>query len=108
MNRKRVRQLRSGAPAPGPVLYWMSRDQRARDNWALIHAQQEALDRQAPLHVVFTLTSDFLLATPAQIRFLLDGLQETARELSEKAIPLILLVGISRYCSGPLRSFSIA
>lgn len=93
MNRKRVRQLRSGAPAPGPVLYWMSRDQRARDNWALIHAQQEALDRQAPLHVVFTLTSDFLLATPAQIRFLLDGLQETARELSEKAIPLILLVG---------------
>ena len=71
----------------------MSRDQRARDNWALIPAQQEALDRQAPLHVVFTLTSDFLLATPAQIRFLLDGLQETARELSEKAIPLILLVG---------------
>ena len=93
MNRKRVRQLRSGAPAPGPVLYWMSRDQRARDNWALIHAQQEALDRQAPLYVVFTLTSDFLLATPAQICFLLDGLQETARELSEKAIPLILLVG---------------
>jgi hypothetical protein len=30
------------AAAAGPVLYWMSRDQRATDNWALVHAQQEA------------------------------------------------------------------
>lgn len=93
MNRKRVRQLRNGAPVSGPVLYWMSRDQRARDNWALLHAQQEALARQAPLRVVFTLAPEFLLAQPAQVRFMLDGLQETARELAEKSIPLILLRG---------------
>ena len=93
MNRKRVRQLRNGAPVSGPVLYWMSRDQRARDNWALLHAQQEALARQAPLRVVFTLAPEFLLAQPAQVRFMLDGLQETTRELAEKSIPLILLRG---------------
>ena len=93
MNRQRIRQLRSGEPLPGPVLYWMSRDQRAQDNWALLHAQQEALARQAPLRVVFTLAPEFLLAQPAQIQFMLAGLQETARDLAEKNIPLILLAG---------------
>ena len=93
MNSLRSRKLRSGESVQGPVLYWMSRDQRARDNWALLHAQQEALARQSALHVVFTLAPEFLLASPAQVRFLLDGLQETARELAEKAIPLILLAG---------------
>ena len=93
MNALRVRKLRGGNPAPGPVLYWMSRDQRAWDNWALCHAQQEALARQAPLRVVFTLSPDFLLAQPPQVRFMLDGLQETARQLAEKSIPLLLLTG---------------
>ena len=93
MNSLRIRKLRSGKAAQGPVLYWMSRDQRAQDNWALLHAQQEALTRQAPLGVIFTLAPGFLLAQPAQIRFMLDGLQETARQLTEKAIPLILLAG---------------
>lgn len=93
MNKLRVRKLRGGDRVPGPVLYWMSRDQRARDNWALLHAQQEALARQAPLRVVFTLAPEFLLAQPAQVRFMLDGLQEVARELEEKSIPLFLLRG---------------
>lgn len=53
MNSLRIRKLRSGKAAQGPVLYWMSRDQRAQDNWALLHAQQEALTRQAPLGVIF-------------------------------------------------------
>lgn len=26
----------------GPIVYWMSRDQRVHDNWALIYAQQKA------------------------------------------------------------------
>ena len=30
-------------PAGKPVVYWMSRDQRAQDNWALLYAQQQAL-----------------------------------------------------------------
>ncbi|KAK5859493.1 hypothetical protein PBY51_021046 [Eleginops maclovinus] len=33
------------------VLYWMSRDHRVQDNWALIHAQQLALKEKLPLHV---------------------------------------------------------
>ena len=93
MNHLRICKLRGGDIVPGPVLYWMSRDQRAQDNWALLHAQQEALARQAPLRVIFILAPDFLHAQPAQVRFMLDGLQETACQLATKAIPLILLTG---------------
>ena len=30
------------------MLYWMSRDQRVRDNWALLHAQETAAARLLP------------------------------------------------------------
>ena len=41
-----------GAPAAhgaAPVVYWMRRDARVRDNWALVHAAEEARAREAPL-----------------------------------------------------------
>ena len=37
----RVRELRKGSLKDGPVIYWMSRDQRSVDNWALIYAIQK-------------------------------------------------------------------
>ena len=44
MNPQRVRVLKpAGNALTGPVVYWMSRDQRAADNWALLHAQQQAI-----------------------------------------------------------------
>jgi len=57
----------------GAVVYWMSRDQRVVDNWALLHAQSLALERQAPLAVVFTLADSFLGATLRQFGFMLRG-----------------------------------
>jgi hypothetical protein len=39
------------------VAYWMSRDQRTQDNWALLHAQTEALARGVPLVCVCTCVS---------------------------------------------------
>ena len=47
----RATVLRDTAIGPGPVVYWMSRDQRCADNWALVYAQLRALERSAPLHV---------------------------------------------------------
>jgi len=81
------------APARGPVLYWMSRDQRAEDNWALVHAQQEALIRGAPLAVVFCLAPDFLGATLRQYGFMLRGLAETEQALLRLGIGFVLLRG---------------
>jgi len=42
VNPERVRVLADGGQTKGPVVYWMSRDQRAKDNWALIYAQELA------------------------------------------------------------------
>jgi len=41
----------------------MSRDQRVRDNWTLLYAQELALSLGQPLGVVFCLTPAFFGAT---------------------------------------------
>ena len=39
----------------GPVLLWISRDQRFADNWAAIYAQWLALSKGRPMVAVFCL-----------------------------------------------------
>ena len=94
MNDKRVRVLREGVcQRPGAVAYWMSRDQRASDNWALLLAQRIALQHRVPLVVVFCLVPSFLGATMRQYGFMLGGLEEVERDLAEKDIPFYLVQG---------------
>lgn len=93
MKQERVRILNKRNRRQGPILYWMSRDQRARDNWALTHAQELAIEQRVPLGVVFCLVPDFLKATIRQYEFMLRGLEETEKELAEKNIPFALLAG---------------
>jgi deoxyribodipyrimidine photo-lyase len=90
---ERVRRLRDGDLAPGPVIYWMRRDQRVRDNWALLHAQDLALDRAVPLAVAFCLVPGFLGAARRQDRFMLAGLRSVSRDLAALDIPFFLLQG---------------
>ncbi|UCC92870.1 MAG: deoxyribodipyrimidine photo-lyase [Thermoplasmata archaeon] len=89
----RHRMLRKGRDGEGPVLYWMSRDQRAQDNWALLHAQDLALARSRPLVVVFCLAPSFLGAAVRQYAFMLKGLGETAVELRDRNVAFRLLRG---------------
>ena len=93
MNPSRIHLLKRGVPRKGKVLYWMSRDQRAQDNWALLFAQQQALERETGLMVVFCLVPQFLGATLRQYAFMLKGLAETARDLHDHDIPFTLIVG---------------
>jgi len=51
---KRVFQLKSDDEKPGPVIYWMNRDQRVDDNWALLHAQEIALLKRKYLLPLFS------------------------------------------------------
>lgn len=90
---RRVRILREGDSPPGPVVYWMSRDQRANDNWALLFAQNMALERRSPLCVVFCLVPEFLGATIRHYGFMIRGLQELEKSLGEKNISFHLLQG---------------
>lgn len=85
--------MNPGRKASGPVVYWMSRDQRLKDNWALIHAQEAALEQAQPLAVVFCLVPRFLNASIRQYGFLLRGLEELEQGLSRKNIAFFLLRG---------------
>ncbi len=96
LNDIRVLPLNKAGNEKGPVVYWMSRDQRASDNWALVYAQRTALQLRSPLYVVFALVPDFLEATLRQYDFMLSGLAEVAAELKTKNIPFSVVTGDPR------------
>ena len=83
MNLKRVRTLKEGTEKKGQVVYWMSRDQRVEDNWALLYAQELALQMKAPLAVIFCLVPQFLNATLRQFGFMLKGLAQVEKSLTD-------------------------
>jgi deoxyribodipyrimidine photo-lyase len=93
LNSKRVRLLKDGIVKNGPVALWMSRDQRVRDNWALVFGQNLAAKQNASFCVMFSLAPDFLGATTRQYRFMLQGLQGVESSLAKKNIPFFLLPG---------------
>ncbi|XP_041119981.1 CPD photolyase isoform X3 [Polyodon spathula] len=81
-NKKRVRliseavEMKDGSES---IVYWMSRDQRVQDNWALLYSQHLALSHELPLHVCFCLVPRFLDATIRHFGFMLRGLEEVAK-----------------------------
>ena len=93
MNQKRVRILKGNDGSSGPIVLWMSRDQRMNDNWALLFAQELAIKQKTPLAVIFCLVPQFLSATIRQYGFMIKGLQEVEKNLKKKNIPFFLLTG---------------
>jgi len=96
-NKKRLRvmsqtkEIKQGSEG---VLYWMSRDCRVQDNWALIHAQRLAVAEKLPLHVGFCLVvPESELATARHYAFLLKGLEEVAKDCQALNIQFHLLHG---------------
>ncbi len=90
---RRSRLLAQGARGAGPVVYWMSRDQRVLDNWALLWAQQEALIREKALCVVFCLGPDLHITDRRNRPFMLQGLAELQKRLARYNIGFHLLEG---------------
>lgn len=93
MNPKRIRTLKPGKSGGGPVVYWMSRDQRAEDNWALLFSRAIAKEADVPVAVVFCMTESFLEAGVRSYEFMLKGLQELEVSFSRKNIPFFFLRG---------------
>jgi len=89
----RVTLLKEGSESKGPVIYWMSRDQRVHDNYALLYTQKLAQERNRPFGVVFNLVTDFLNASFRQYDFMVKGLEELEKELRVYNIPFFLLTG---------------
>ena len=90
----RVRQFRSGSPKGRTVLYWMQRDKRVYDNWALLHAQDIALQNGYSLMVCFSYIGNFPNANIRQYDFLFRGLHETEKSLKKLNISFCLLSGV--------------
>ena len=95
MNNNRSRQINTprGDASSGPIVYWMSRDQRVRDNWALLYAQREAIRRKVPLLVLFCFVPHFLEGTIRQYGFMLRGLPQVEANLRKRNIPFFFLSG---------------
>lgn len=95
-NKNRVRPMNNTNTIPQDsqaILYWMSRDQRVQDNWAMLYAQRLALKQKLPLHVAFCLVPTFLAAPLRAYRFMLKGLHEVERECRQLNIMFHLLMG---------------
>ncbi|XP_029970321.1 CPD photolyase [Salarias fasciatus] len=96
-NEKRLRfisEARKVKQGSEGVLYWMWRDQRVQDNWALIHAQRLAVEESLPLHICFCLTvPESPLSTLRHYSFLLKGLEEVSKECRPLDIQFHLLRG---------------
>lgn len=90
----RIHLYRSGVCASEgqSVLYWMQNAQRGRDNPALDAALALGNELQLPVLVLFVLTV-YPDANLRHYTFLLQGLEETARDLSRRGTPLILRPG---------------
>lgn len=93
LNTKRIRNLNKLNKEAGHVVYWMSRDQRLNDNWALLFALQKAKELNSSVSVVFCLMPKFLDATWRQYDFMIKGLQEVEKNLETKNIPFFMLYG---------------
>lgn len=94
MNPKRQRVIKFGTNSPsGNVLYWMSRDQRASDNWALAHAYQFASEKGCMLYSAFAFQANYPSANARSFNFMLEGLKFTEIALTDLNIPFYLLKG---------------
>ena len=89
----RTKVLKRGVFSGKSVLYWMSRDKRVDDNWALLAAQSVALSNEVPLVVCFQYLGNFPEANIRQYGFQLKGLLELKNKLENLNIELILIQG---------------
>jgi deoxyribodipyrimidine photo-lyase len=74
----------------------MSRDQRVRDNHALLLAQHKAIDLQLPLYVVFNLLPSVGVRAREHYEFMMTGLHEVATDLQKLGIAFVMTSGNAR------------
>jgi deoxyribodipyrimidine photo-lyase len=91
--RQRMRPIRDRPYEGGVVVYWMHRDHRADDNWALLYAAEMANATDSSLCVAFCLAPDFLDSTLRQYSFMVRGLEEQERRFKELGMGFCLLEG---------------
>jgi deoxyribodipyrimidine photo-lyase len=75
----------------GPILYWMDRDMRLADNWALLYAQELAHTRGVPLFIAYNAVPGFLGGGLRQWHFKIGALTELCADAAKYNIPFFVL-----------------
>lgn len=96
VDEKRVKTIHAAEPGSGEVVYWMNRDQRMKDNFALIYSQDLAEKHDKKLLVVFNLLPEYLNGGRRQLEFKKKALKELEKDLKEKNIGFEIVVGQSK------------
>jgi deoxyribodipyrimidine photo-lyase len=81
------------AATNGPVVYVMAREQRVADNWALLYAQEQAVERGVPLCVLFALGPMFASGTARHNAWMVASLKEVQADLEVYNIPFYTVMG---------------
>lgn len=87
----RYKKLNSKEIGNGPIVYWMNREIRTKNNWSLLFAQELAEKQKQPLLVVYNLVPGFLGGGNRQLTFKIGGLQKVEEELKKKDIPFFII-----------------
>ena len=93
MNLKRVKMLNQVKDFPGTVVYWMNRDQRVKDNYALLYSQKLAKENKTQLEVFFHFPQNNPNLNRYQLNFLILGLKEIEKDLKKLKISFSVLIG---------------
>ncbi len=94
---ERVSTIRREEYIPGPVAYWMSRDQRINDNWALIYAILNAQKYNQPIVVFFNVVDNYLDAGSKIFSFMMKGIKDLSDRFRELNIPFFILKGEPKF-----------
>ena len=77
----------------GAVAFWMNRDQRIENNWALNYVADLARDNSCGFVIVFCLVPDYPGANLRHYDFMLRGIEQVAAKAVGLNIPFMVLTG---------------
>jgi deoxyribodipyrimidine photo-lyase len=89
---RRVQKQNEFEYSSGSVLYWMNRDMRIRDNWALLHAQSVARQYKSELVICYNLEPEFLGGTLRQLDFKIGALKQIKEDAEKLNIAFYVLI----------------
>lgn len=92
-NLNRVRKLNRIEDSEGVVVYWMNRDQRVKDNYALFYAQELAKETNSELVVLFHISDRMDKVNKRQLEFMFLGLEEIEKDLRVLNIHFYIIIG---------------
>lgn len=93
VDNRRIFKLNNIDLIKSDILYWMSRDIRIEDNWALIYATELANQFGTNLVVCFCLDINYPSANSRSFKFLIDGLKIIHKKFQKLKINFYLLEG---------------